>query len=212
MSQTKENKPWAWKIVNTLSVTVLEMIDKNDVRCCKLLSHVCKSQTPPLTGINTRKEPQGTNEIESSGREASVATVIDTCISGSELRADIKGKALWGAPCPANASAEVQSPASRESVWETAALPLVSKNDAVYVSFASFDEVFAHFFVSLYVPLQVEQWDIAETRASFVSCLILYLSQICWNLKSYCSLFVIEINSADCFRQTIKKTNETNTY
>lgn len=75
------------------------MIDKNDVRCCKLLSHVCKSQTPPLTGINMRKEPQGTNEIESSGREASVAAVIDTCISGSELRADIKGKTLWGAPC-----------------------------------------------------------------------------------------------------------------
>lgn len=31
----------------------------------------------------------------------------------------------------------------------TAALPLVFKNDAVYVSVASFDEVFAHCFVSV---------------------------------------------------------------
>ncbi len=58
----------------------------------------------PLTGINMRKEPQGTNEIASSGREASVTAVIDTSISGSELQADIKGKALWGAPCPGKAS------------------------------------------------------------------------------------------------------------
>ncbi len=55
-----------------------------------------------------RKEPQGTNEIASSGREASVTAVIDTSISGSELQADIKGKALWGAPCPGKASKVLQ--------------------------------------------------------------------------------------------------------
>ncbi|KAK9958423.1 hypothetical protein ABG768_010545, partial [Culter alburnus] len=76
----------------------------------------------PLTGINMRKEPQGTNEIASSGREASVAAVIDTCISGSELRADIKGKAPWGAPCPGKSKRLRFNPLQAGRAYENSSL------------------------------------------------------------------------------------------
>lgn len=191
----KENKPRAWKIVNTLSVTVLEMIDKNDVRRCKRLSHVCKSQTPPPHRDQYEEGTTG-NKWNSEQRERGFSCRGDRYmyqwlwIAGRHQREGSVGRSL----SRQKQAAEVQSPASRESVWEQQPCLLSSKMMLCMWALLHLMKC-SRIGLFLYVPLQVEQWDIA--RASFVSCLILYLYQICGNIRSYCSLFVIEINTGE---------------
>lgn len=148
MNHRQQNWPQRLKIVNTLCVTVFEMTNKNDVRSCKRHCYTSVSlRRRPLTGSIWGRNRREQMKYWTAGAKLQLQLWSIHASAPLNCGPTSKGRLGGALLVRAKLAADVQSPTSggaSEEQWGTAFLPLVSRNDAVCVSFPVFDVVFAY--------------------------------------------------------------------